>query len=78
MMDHFEYELAKPDKSEILVKRGYDETVGKFLWNYQKHNYDFLGEKKINESELKEVVAAIKMLNVDSKIPKWLRWTRIR
>lgn len=77
-MDHFEYELAKPDKSEILVKRDYGETIGKFLWNYQKHNYDFLGELRINESELKEIVAAIKKLNLDSKIPKWLRWTQIR
>jgi hypothetical protein len=74
----FDYELVKPDRSEILIRRGYNENIGRFIWDYQRHTYGFLGEKKVSEDELKEIFESLKKLNLDTKLPKWLRWTQLR
>lgn len=78
MVEKFDYEIIKPDQSEIEIKRGYRDIVGKFIWDPSTHKYTFLGQMKISEPELKEILGSMSRLNKKSVLPKWLRWGSLR
>lgn len=69
----FDYEVVKPDQSEILIKKGYI-TVGSLIWNNKEFDYEFLGKERVCQKELVEILGAITKLNKRSVLPKWLRW----
>jgi len=71
----FDYEVVKPDQSEIKIKKGYAEYVGSFIWDERKFEYNFLGEKAITREELKEILISLIKLNKKSVLPKWLQWS---
>ena len=71
--DNFDYEVIKPDQSEINIKKNYD-IGGKFIWNTSIYKYQYLGIKSITQGEIEEILDAIKKLNKKSILPKWLKW----
>ena len=70
----FDYEVIKPDQSEIKIKKGYAEYVGSFVWDERRFEYNFLGEKAISLDELREILQSLAKLNKKSILPKWLQW----
>jgi hypothetical protein len=74
MVDRFNYEIVKPDQSEIDIKRGYRDIAGKFVWDPLTHKYTFLGLLRVSEPEMKEILGSMGKLNKRSLLPKWLAW----
>jgi len=72
----FDYEVIKPDQSEIMISRVFREYVGKFVWDERTHKYEFKGIVPVSDEELEELLKAIKKLNNRSILPKWLKWSK--
>jgi len=73
-----EYEVTKPDQSEIEIKRTFGIVIGKFIWDIDEHRYVLEGISNIKQEELVEILEAIKKLNKKTILPKWLNWKKVR
>ena len=72
--EQFDYNVVKPDQSEIEIKKGFKEVVGRYVWEDRDHKYMYLGEHPVTESELSEIFNSLKKLNKKTILPGWLSW----
>lgn len=72
--EKLDYEVMKPDQSEIRVKRSYASIVGRLIWNTKEHKYEFASESNVTYHELKEIINSMEKLNKKTILPRWLQW----
>ena len=72
--EYFDYQVVKPDQSEIEVKRGFYNVVGYLIWNTKTHIYEYKGKEPVAQEELQEILKSLIKLNKKSVLPKWLFW----
>lgn len=72
--EKLDYEVMKPDQSEIKIKRSYASIVGRLIWNNKEHKYEFASDSNVNYYEMKEIIKSMEKLNKKTILPRWLQW----